>query len=261
MKFTDQLNNIIELKQKPKRIICLVPSITELLAYLKLDNEVVGITKFCIEPNNWFKSKKRIGGTKTVDIESVKQLKPDLIIANKEENDKTQVEQLQTEFNVWISNVFTLEDALDMIKKLGAICEKEMEAKTLNQKIVLSFNKLRTKSFSKIKAAYCIWDKPLMVAAKKTFINNMMQFAGFENVFDELVRYPSINVKQLLSAKPKVLLLSSEPFPFKEKHIVKYQQILPDAKIILVDGTMFSWYGSRLEKVTGYFLSLRKQVL
>jgi len=261
MKFRDQLNNTIELKQKPKRIICLVPSITELLAHFNLDNEVIGITKFCFEPNNWFKSKTRVGGTKTIDVEAIKQLKPDLIIANKEENDKNQIGKLQTEFNVWISNVFTLKDALNMITNLGEVCGKDAEAKELNINIGLAFNKLKTQNFTTIKAAYCIWDKPLMVAAKNTFINNMMQYAGFENVFDDLERYPTINESQLLKAQPKVLLLSSEPFPFKDKHITKYQSILPNTKIVLVDGTMFSWYGSRLAKAPGYFLSLRKQIM
>jgi len=256
MKFTDQLNNTIELSQAPKRMVCLVPSITELLAYFKLESEVVGITKFCFEPNSWFKSKVKIGGTKTIDIAAIKALKPDLIIANKEENNKAQIEQLQKEFTVWISDIFTLEDAIDMIEKLGSICDKTVEATHLNKNITAVFERLKAKKPSLLKAAYFIWDKPLMVAANNTFINNMMQFAGFKNVFKNLNRYPTINEEQLKTANPNVLLLSSEPFPFKAKHIKKYQRILPKAKIILVDGTMFSWYGSRLAKAPRYFLEL-----
>lgn len=258
MKFTDQLNNTLNLQYSPQSIISLVPSITELLAYFNLEDEVIGITKFCFEPTHWFKNKTRIGGTKTVNIKAIKQLKPDLIIANKEENDKAQIEQLQKEFNVFISNIFTLKDALEMITKLGEIFDKKAKATHLNQKIIAEFEQLKNQKPPKIKAAYFIWDKPLMVAASNTFINNMMQLAGFENVFDDLKRYPIITEEQLRTTTPDVLLLSSEPFPFKAKHIAKYQHILPKTKIQLVDGTMFSWYGSRLVGAPGYFAGLRE---
>lgn len=261
MTFKDQLNNTIELNSFPKRIVSLVPSITELLAYFNLDDEVVGITKFCFEPKHWFKSKTRVGGTKTVNIEAVKQLKPDLIIANKEENDKTQIETLQKEFTVFVSDIFTLKDALAMITMLGNICNKAIEAIHINQKILTAFEQLQDKNLPTLKAAYFIWDKPLMVAANNSFINNMLQHAGFLNVFNSLERYPSITEKQLKTANPSVLLLSSEPFPFKEKHISKYQHILPKTKIVLVDGTMFSWYGSRLLSVPKYFEKLRLDML
>jgi len=261
MKFTDQLNNTIELSDSPKRIISLVPSITELLAYFNLDEEVIGITKFCFEPNNWFKNKIRVGGTKTVNIETVKQLKPDLIIANKEENDKTQIEELQNEFNVFISDIFTLQNALKMITMLGKIFNKAVEATQINRSINVAFTQLQNKKLLPLKAVYFIWDKPLMVAANNTYINNMLQHAGFINVFDSLERYPSITEEQLRSANPEVLLLSSEPFPFKEKHLEKYQHILPTTKILLVDGTMFSWYGSRLLEAPKYFKELRLDVL
>jgi len=260
MSFFDQLNNCIELKQTPKRIVCLVPSITELLAYFKLDNEVVGITKFCFEPKHWHKNKARVGGTKTINIEAIKQLKPDLIIANKEENDKIQIEQLQNNYNVFVSNIFTLKDALNMISILGSICQKQIEATHLNKKINAAFLQFKAKELPILKAAYFIWDKPPMVAANNTFINNLLKYAGFANVFNDLERYPSIDENQLKAANPDVLLLSSEPFPFKEAHIEKYQNILPNAKILLVDGTMFSWYGNRLVNAPAYYLSLRNLI-
>lgn len=257
MIFTDQLSNKLELSQAPKRIVCLVPSITELLAHFKLENEVIGITKFCFEPNSWFKSKDRIGGTKTVNITAVEQLKPDLIIANKEENDKAQIEELQKSFPVFVSNIFTLKDALEMISKLGEICDRTAASKQLNQNIILAFEQLQNENFTTLKVAYFIWDKPLMIAANKTFINNMLQLGAYKNVFNNLERYPVIDEEQLKAAEPNVVLLSSEPFPFKEKHLAKYQHLLPKAKIILVDGTMFSWYGSRLVNSPKYFRELR----
>ena len=128
--FTDQLNRTILLKEKPSRIVSLVPSQTELLHALELREEVVGITKFCVHPTDWFRTKTRVGGTKTVNFDSVRSLRPDLIIANKEENVKEQVEALAAEFPVWVSDVNNLADALDMLQKLGQVlwCEQSATA-------------------------------------------------------------------------------------------------------------------------------------
>ena len=109
--FIDQTGQIVFIKDGPQRIISLVPSQTELLADLGLDQEVIGITKFCVHPNHWLKTKTRVGGTKQLDIELIRSLKPDLIIGNKEENVREQVEELRTEFPTWISDVNSPETA------------------------------------------------------------------------------------------------------------------------------------------------------
>src|ERR1700741_3198050 len=110
MHFIDQTGRKISIPQIPQRIISLVPSQTELLFDLGLDKEVVGITKFCVHPPEWFQTKTRVGGTKQLKIDLIKQLQPDLIIANKEENVKEQIEELEKHFPVWISDVNNLED-------------------------------------------------------------------------------------------------------------------------------------------------------
>lgn len=129
--YTDQLGRKIELNYIPKRIISVVPSQTELLHSLGMEEEVIGITKFCVHPQQWFRIKIRIGGTKQLDIGKIKNLQPDLIIANKEENTRDQIEKLAIHFPVWISDVNTLEDALSMIYSIGNMLDKKTSGITL----------------------------------------------------------------------------------------------------------------------------------
>lgn len=257
---TDQLGNIVILPAPPKRIISLVPSQTELLFDLGLCTEIVGITKFCIHPADKVKCIPPIGGTKNFDLALIKSLKPDLIIGNKEENQEEGIKALQNDFPVWMSDIFTIEDALDMIHQVGQLVDKAPEADTVATNIFNSFSQLPTLNSPQPTAAYFIWRKPFMAAASNTFIDNMLQKAGFTNVFNHLSRYPEINPSQLHSANPDFIFLSSEPYPFKQKHIAELQEICPTSKILLVDGELFSWYGSRLVKSATYFLELRKRV-
>jgi len=249
--YHDQLNRQINLPSTPKRIISIVPSQTELLFDLGLDKEVIGITKFCIHPADKFKTATKIGGTKQLNIDLIKQLNPDLIIANKEENEQSQVEELMQHFPVWISDISNLSEAIDMIERIGQLVEKEAEAKQLALQITGRFNNLNIKP-QNLTVAYFIWRKPYMVAGQGTFINDMLQICGLKNVF-ALDRYPEITNEMLVAANPDVIFLSSEPYPFKQKHIDEFKALLPNAKVMLVDGEMFSWYGSRLLKAPGYF--------
>ena len=144
MFFTDQLNRTIELQKFPKRIISLVPSQTELLYQLGLDDNVIGITKFCIHPSHWKKKKKIVGGTKNYKIELIDDLKPDLIIANKEENNKDSLENLMQKHNVWISDIKTLDHATQMIDVIGKMTDTSQISKKLIQKINVQFQILKT---------------------------------------------------------------------------------------------------------------------
>ncbi|MFT4154303.1 helical backbone metal receptor [Parafilimonas sp.] len=240
------------MKQKPQRIISLVPSQTELLYDLGLDEEVVGITKFCVHPAEWFKTKTRVGGTKNINIEKIKALKPDLIIANKEENIKEQVEVLQKFTEVYVSDVSNLNEALDMILQVGKLVHKNETAHKIAVSIREKFAELKTVKQGR-RAAYLIWQKPFMAAGGDTFIHDMMQYCGLQNVFAGKLRYPETTIEELQSLNFEVLLLSSEPFPFKQKHADEYGPLFPSTKTILVDGEMFSWHGSRLLYAVDYF--------
>lgn len=259
--YTDQLGKKIELDHIPKRIISLVPSQTELLHSLGLEEEVIGITKFCVHPQQWFRHKIRIGGTKQLDIDKIKKLQPDLIIANKEENTKLQIEELAIEFPVWISDVNNLEDAITMISSIGNILDKKKESQDLVNTIQINFSSLTPPiSGAKLKTGYLIWREPYMTVGGDTFINDMLKRAGFENMFRDRTRYPEVSINELISANCQLLLLSSEPYPFKEKHIAELKTILPGTKIILADGEIFSWYGSRLLQAPAYFQKLHQQI-
>lgn len=259
LSFIDQTNQKVVLSDSPNRIISLVPSQTELLFDLGLDKEVVGITKFCIHPEIWFRSKPRVGGTKQVKMEIIQQLEPDLIIANKEENVKEQVEELAKKYPVWISDIHSLGDALVMIREIGLLTGKQATAQKITRQINENFLAL-TPTHYRLKTCYLIWKDPYMTVGGDTFIHNMLETAGFENVFSTRKRYPVISIDELKKSGCELLLLSSEPYPFQQKHMDELQQQLPDTRIILADGEMFSWYGSRLLKAPAYFTSLRNQL-
>lgn len=256
------LPQIIPVPKKYSRIISLVPSQTELLSYLNLEKEVIGITKFCVHPEKWFKNKTRVGGTKNLNLKIIDQLSPDLIIANKEENVKEQIEELAKKYDVWITEVNNLNNAINMISDIGKLTNQTEAASALALQIKDKFEKLKN-YFSdkrKVPAAYFIWKDPYMVAAGDTFINDMMQYCGLENIFSEKKRYPEISLEEIVEKKCELMLLSSEPYPFKQKHKEEIQKQLPEIEIQLADGEMFSWYGSRLLQSIDYFQSFLNKV-
>lgn len=260
--FTDQLDQTITINYPPKRIISIVPSQTELLFELGLNNEVVGLTKFCIHPAQQFKSKTKVGGTKKLNLELIRSLKPDLIIGNKEENTKEDIEQLQKEFPVWMSDIFTLEDAMKTITQIAELVDRQPEAAYLNYLINAGFTDLQTLALEQgidKNVAYLIWKGPYMLAGRNTFINDILTKNGLTNVI-KADRYPEIEVEELAALKPQLILLSSEPYPFSEKHIEELKNAIPGAKVMLVDGEMFSWYGSRLVKAVQYLFQLQKEL-
>jgi len=264
--FTDQTGRNVTVTHLPQRIISLVPSQTELLYDLGLENEVAGITKFCIHPRQWFQNKTRVGGTKQVKMEVIHSLRPDLIIANKEENVKEQVKELAKQYPVWVSDVNNLEDAFTMIRRLGEITGRQATALQIANKIKKAFSQLQTTGnkpalpAGRLKTVYLIWQNPLMTVGSGTFIHALLEEAGFHNLFENETRYPVITVEQLQQKAPDLLLISSEPFPFTEKHVTEWKELLPGTTVLLVDGEMFSWYGSRLLQAPAYFASLQQQL-
>jgi ABC-type Fe3+-hydroxamate transport system substrate-binding protein len=256
--FYDQLNRAVSVPAFPKRIISIVPSQTELLFYMGLDAEIAGITKFCTHPATKVAHVPKIGGTKQLNLEVIHQLQPDLIIANKEENEQGQVEELMKHYPVWISDIHDLPGALQMISGIGAITGKAEEALKLNETIQQRFSQLN-KPVIATRTAYFIWRKPYMAAGKGTFIDSMVHRCGFDNIFSQ-TRYPEITAEALIVADPELVLLSSEPYPFADKHIAEFKALLPNARVLLVDGEMFSWYGSRLLEAPAYFAGLAESI-
>lgn len=242
---TDMIGREISIPSKPKRIISLVPSLTELLYDLSLDDEVVGITKFCIRPTVWHQTKKRIGGTKTLDFKAIELLNPDLIIANKEENTKEEIETLMELYPVWISDINTYKEALIAIKKIGEICYRKTKAELLVEEIEKRKTAYKVTPPKTASVIYLIWKSPYMAVGNSTYINDILNLLGYTNAFKE-ERYKEITIDEIKALNPGYIFLSSEPYPFKEKHIEELKKVLPSSTCKLVDGELFSWYGSRL---------------
>lgn len=255
--FTDQVGRKVDVPSPPKRIISLVPSQTEFLSALGLEEEVIGITKFCVHPERWFRSKTRVGGTKQLNLELIHSLQPDLIIANKEENQQTQIESLAAHFPVWISDVKTLNDACLMMRAVGEMTGKEVIAEKLISEIQQGL--LHSASgTAKKDCTYLIWNDPVMTVGRDTFIHHMLDLAGFNNVFADRLRYPVVSLAELKERNPSYILLSSEPFPFNSNHVHVWSRQFPQSKVMVVNGEMFSWYGSRLLRAPGYFKELHR---
>lgn len=257
----DQMNFLLSVPNQLRRIVSLVPSQTEFLCDIGLEKNIVGITKFCIHPSSCYQTKIRVGGTKDFSLESIQLLQPDIIIANKEENDEEQILKLKSLYPVWISDVRTLEQAEDMMQKLGVVFHREDKVQEIIKKIQHNFSKIQSLK-RPLRTAYFIWRKPYMSVNHDTFIHDMMQRIGLENCFaNAKARYPKITESLLKEADPEVILLSSEPYPFKEKHFEEIRAVCPNARIFLVNGEMFSWYGSRLIQSPTYFQKLIKKLV
>ncbi len=256
---TDQTGNRMRLQRPAQRIISLVPSLTETLACLNLENEVIAITRFCVYPSHWHKSKTRVGGTKKLHLERIQALQPDLILANKEENTKDEIEFLKNKFNVYVSDVKTLEEALQMIEHLGLLTGRQQQAVLLINQIRQEFEKLRTAITTQpiLKCIYLIWQKPYMTVGGDTFIHHILTRAGMKNCFGYQLRYPVVEEETLRSTGAEVVFLPSEPYPFKMRHKEALHPLFPEARILLVDGTYFSWYGCRLRFAPDYLMNLR----
>lgn len=251
----DQIGKKVEVKDTLERIVSTVPSQTELLYFYGMEDQIVGITEFCIYPREKVGNAAKIGGTKTLDLNKIRNLKPDLIICSKEENSKEQIDELSKEFPVWMSDVKSLEDAYKLIERLGTICNQNDLARTTTSNISTSIDLLQIKT--DIRVAYLIWDNPIMVAANNTFINDVLKKLGLINVFTEKNRYPKITAKELLDGEADFILLSSEPFPFGSHHLDDFKKCCPKAKVLLVNGQYFSWYGNRLLLAVNYFKSIK----
>jgi len=253
VKFTDQMGVEIHLPRPPEHIICLVPSLTELLYDLGLEQEVVGITRYCPQPEDKHWRPVVIGGTKDFNFDQIDALSPDLIIGSREENYLEGISRLRERYQAWLSDVITLKDALNMITDIGSIVDKNTIADKLVREIASEFSQLT--DYPPLRIAYLIWKDPFMVAAGGTFIDEILKHGGFLNIFQLSDRYPVIDPADLTAAE--VILLSSEPYAFTENDVMEIRIANPQSKVLHVDGKIFTWYGSHLRKTPAYLRQLR----
>lgn len=256
MEFIDQTGHGLRLTAPPRRIVSLVPSQTELLFGLGLGGSVAGVTRYCVAPEEGVRRCRIVGGTKKVDLEAVDALRPELILGNREENTRADIAALRERYPVWTSDVADLDDALGMIAAVGEMTGRRAEAGTMAARIRERFDALET--FPELRSAYLIWKRPLMAAAAGSFIDAMLRRGGFANLFAERRRYPEVVEEELEGAE--LLLLSSEPYPFGEKDAQAFRRARPGRRTLLVDGSLFSWYGSRLLRVPDYLRRLRAEI-
>jgi len=259
---TDQIGTLHLFETTPKRIVSLVPSQTELLYDLGLEDSIVGITKFCVHPFHFKSTKKIVGGTKSVHYDKIRLLEPDIIICNKEENTQEMVEELRKICLVWVTDISTLEDNFQMITDFGQIFDKRTESRKWNDKLAFALSDFKNfiREIPVRKVAYFIWKNPYMVAGAGTFIDEMLRLNHFQNHF-VLERYPEIELEKMDEKNElDLILLSSEPFPFKAEDGYEISKSTQNAQAILVDGEMFSWHGSRLLKAFEYFKFLHKNI-
>lgn len=244
------------------RIVSLVPSLTEYLWALGLTDEVVGITKFCVHPKEWYENKTRVGGTKQLNISKIKQLEPELIIANKEENTKEAIEQLQKEFEILLTDILDIEGAFQALSTIGKAVNKDQQAQLLITEIKARFSQQKG-LFKGQTFLYFIWKDPYFLVGKDTYIHSFLSHFGLKNAC-ALERYPSLedwkNHVETADKAPTYIFLSSEPFPFESKHIEQVQVLFPASQIILIDGEMCSWYGSRMLEAAAYMQQLAQMI-
>ncbi|MXN90594.1 ABC transporter substrate-binding protein [Flavobacterium sp. Sd200] len=261
--YTDQTGTPLSLASVPTRIVCLVPSLTELLFDLGLEDRIVGITKFCVHPYHLKSTKRVIGGTKKVHVEKIKALAPDIIIANKEENTEEIVAAMREIAPVYVTDIATIADAIAIIEDFGKIFSVRTQAQLWTDKINFGLKDFKSyiKNKKPLKVAYFIWKDPYMAAANGTFINEMLKLNNFTNIYGHLERYPEVIVQKMrIQGDPEVVFLPNEPYPFKDEDAFELGRFTHHAKTVFVDGEMFSWYGSRIVKAFAYFKQLQERM-
>ncbi len=254
MILTDATSVQLEFAKPPRRIVSLVPSVTETLFDLGLDKQIVGVTDYCVRPQAKVASKKTVGGTKHgLDIEKILALRPDLVIANAEENKKDDIEKLREKTTVWVTFPRTVQGAVELIAQFGEVTGQQDRAEQIVQGIeaerVLVTRLLQGRE--RPRTLCFIWKDPWMTVNGDTFVHDLLFACGAANPFEtESERYLKITEEQILAADPQVILLPSEPYAFGRAELEFWlDQPVAAAKtgrVHLVPGEPVTWWGSRL---------------
>jgi ABC-type Fe3+-hydroxamate transport system substrate-binding protein len=239
----------------PQRIVSLIPSTTELLCDLGLADRLVGVTAYCVEPREVVRTKTRIGGEKDPDLERIRALVPDLVVANVEENVRAHIDTLRAwGIRVWVTYPRTVAEGLRMIRELGEVTAAQGQAEAILAEIDPLLVRAHAESGRRapVRMFYAIWRNPYMTIGGDTYISDVLATAGAVNVFaDAAARYPTITLDELVARRPDVILLPDEPFRFRRAHLKDFAPFadvpaVRDGRIHLVDGKPFSWHGRRL---------------
>jgi ABC-type Fe3+-hydroxamate transport system substrate-binding protein len=245
----------LDIPRPPRRIVSLIPSTTELLCDLGLADAIVGITAYCVEPRAIVRTKKKIGGEKNPDLDAIRALAPDLVIANLEENVRADVESLRASgVPVWVTYPRTVDDTVRLIRDVGAVTGTESRASALADEIEEEAGRVRSETATRRPASvfYPIWRDPYMTINRDTYVHDVLSTVGATNVFAERAeRYPTITLDEMAARKPEVIILPDEPFRFRRVHVKDFEPYVDvpavrDGRIHLMDGKIFCWHGPRL---------------
>ncbi|MFO8055328.1 MAG: helical backbone metal receptor [Bacteroidales bacterium] len=244
----------------PGKIVSLCPSITETLIKLGLKDRIAGRTDYCYRPEGETEEIPKVGGPKDIDPEKIDHIKPDLIIAIKEENNRQQIEQLQKAYMVFVFDITTYTGALDMIIRLGELTGKQQEAVTLSDQIDNAFARIpqlnTPRSF-----LYLVWKDPLMAAGKRTYINNLLTSHGFVNCLDTFAqRYVTLNFEVFKKLEFELAFLPGEPYKFTAEDKKDILAFFPQTDIRLIDGEVFTWYGYRMLHSAEYIKNMIEEM-
>lgn len=233
------------------RIVSLCPSLTELVFDLGHGDELVGRTKFCVHPADRVGTVEKVGGTKNPKLERIIELTPDLVLLNEEENRREDAEALRAAgVPCHVSFPHTALDTAAMVRSIAEAIDATREGERIARDIEARHTRVVTSAADRepVSYAYMIWREPWMTVNADTFVSALLGDAGGRNVFATLGdRYPAITAAELAAAAPDVVLLSTEPFPFKPSHADELAGLtgLDRHRFEIVDGELLSWHGSR----------------
>jgi ABC-type Fe3+-hydroxamate transport system substrate-binding protein len=243
----------LQLQGPPGRIVSLVPSHTETLFAIGAGARVVGVTDYCIHPADAVQRVARVGGTKTPAIERIRALEPDLVIANREENRRIDVQRLEAAgLRVLVTYARSVGEARAEIALLASVCACEAGAARLLDGIDAALRGSEERG-RRTRTVALIWKDPYMAIGGDCFANDLLERAGGQNPFAcERRRYPHVDAGRIASAQPQVILLPTEPYAFAERERDELQQLdCPAARsgrIEIIEGELLTWYGPRIPR-------------
>jgi ABC-type Fe3+-hydroxamate transport system substrate-binding protein len=263
VRVTDARGRGLRLDAPPRRIVCLVPSITETLFALGAGESVVGVTEFCVHPAEARATRAVVGGTKNPRTEAIRALGPDLVIANREENRRRDVERLEAAgVRVLVTYARTVREAIEEIRSLGVLLGRGDRAEALARECEDALARAaRVAPEPRPRAAALVWREPWMVVGADTFAHDLLAACGAENPFAARAsRYPRIDLAELAAAAPEVLLLPTEPYAFGERDRDELLALdcpaARNGRVHVVEGELLSWYGPRIPRALATFSAL-----
>jgi ABC-type Fe3+-hydroxamate transport system substrate-binding protein len=263
----DDLGDEVVLTEIPRRIVSLVPSMTETVIDLGAADRLVGITRYCVHPAEVVARIPRVGGTKGFSFEKIASMKPDLVLANKEENRKHHVERLRKTYRVFVSHPRTVEEAVGMVRSIGALTGRSVEASEFAASCDRVLASLEPSVVEPSLRTLCmIWREPWMAAGADTYMNALLARVGFDNVFAPADgHYPKTTLAEIVERKPDVIILPDEPYAFGAENKEHMERYVKDhggaARAVLFDGSLLTWFGTRTLKGLQAVYEAKRQLL